>query len=195
MTEIQTSLPGTYVDVGSWRPSSTLTDESYTPQWFLDFVEEIAPIDTDPCWSPMSLVRPQCWAWTHQQRGETRQWFGHAFANPGYSSPDAIIERCIEHAGKRIGPATLLLRLDPSTGWAQRLANFGRTMRRINNDWPCFFVDPVRRINFHQPFKKKKGSGNDGCNRCYILGHDPNNVLRANKLHQVGDLQILGGIQ
>ncbi len=186
----QLAMPGTYADVGTWRPGPLLSDEAYTPGHVLGFVEALAPIDTDPCWSPLSAVSPQAYGWTVGHNGLEREWWGHVFCNPPFSEPYEWSKRCKDHAGELgIGPASLLLTNECTTAWARMLAQFGSAWRPIG----CFFIDIETRVEFDRPFAGK-GPGNRGCNRLYLLGHTLQRVIVANALYPIGRIQRLGGI-
>lgn len=100
----------------SGKPS----DECYTPASVLDPVSRLlGGIDTDPCWSPRSLVKPRLAGYTIADEGENQPWHGSAWVNPPYSDPDPFMRRAVEHAkeGNRVA---VLVNVDPSTLWWER---------------------------------------------------------------------------
>ena len=101
-----------------WTPGKE-SDECYTPAWILELAARAmgGPIETDPAWSPRSLVRPTAHAWTHHDDGANRPWFGRVWVNPPYSKPDPFMVRASEHAAMGRGPVIALVKLDPTTAW------------------------------------------------------------------------------
>lgn len=106
----QVALPG-----GGFDEDVVESDACYTPQYILEAAERIlgGPIETDPCWSLESLVRPTRYGWTIRDRGETQPWYGRTFVNPPYSDPGPFMQRAAAHDA----PTVALVKLDPSTAW------------------------------------------------------------------------------
>jgi hypothetical protein len=112
-TRIQLSLLAEGEIEVEGRPS----DECYTPRGVLDPVSRLlGGIDTDPCWTPKSLVRPRVHGWTVVDDGKDRPWVGSVWLNPPYSDPYPWIDRACAHAHKGHKVAALL-NVDPSTLW------------------------------------------------------------------------------
>ncbi len=108
---VQLSLLGEDPDV-----TGPASDECYTPSSILDpVVELLGGIDTDPCWSSSSLVRPRH-GYAIAQDGLTQPWYGTVWLNPPYSNPGEWVKRAAEHAAEGHMVAALLS-LDPSTKW------------------------------------------------------------------------------
>lgn len=114
---VQLSLLGDDPEVTG--PSS---DECYTPSSILEPVAELlGGIDTDPAWSPLSLVRPRVAGYTIGQDGLAQVWTGSVWLNPPYSAPAEWLRRAAEHAatGERVAA---LISLDPTTkAWRHTL--------------------------------------------------------------------------
>lgn len=109
---VQLSLLGDSPEV-----TGPASDECYTPSSILDPVAELlGGIDTDPAWSPSSLVRPRVHGYTIAQDGLTRPWAGSVWLNPPYSKPGPWVQRAAEHAAEGHKVA-LLVNNDPSTQW------------------------------------------------------------------------------
>jgi len=108
---IQESIPGTEASPVVGKGS----DECYTPLWLLECAAEIlgGPIQTDPCWSPRSLVRPTLHGWQAHERGEDQPWVGRTWVNPPYSAPGPFMVRARAHDA----PTIALVKLDPTTRW------------------------------------------------------------------------------
>jgi hypothetical protein len=173
--------------LGTWRPSESIGDEAYTPQWLLDVVSDISDIWTDPCWSPLSLVQPMCWAWTRGQDGLSQAWKGHTYANVPFSDTSRWVVRVCREALRGL-PISMLTPLDPTTRWARWMTDLGEGLNS------AYYVDLNRRVEFHRPFAKK-GAGNMHCVRLYLLNHSPLDVAAALAKHDIGTLQQLGGIR
>jgi hypothetical protein len=96
------------------------SDECYTPAFVLDPISRLLDgIDTDPCWSPRSLVKPRRAGYTIADRGDEQPWFGSAWVQPPYSGPDPFVDRAVAHAAEGHKVA-LLVNVDPSTLWWER---------------------------------------------------------------------------
>lgn len=189
----QLSLKATETRVGEWRPGDTLSDEAYTPEWLVEFVDAVEEIGTDPCWSPLSFVKPRAYGWTVQQDGLAQEWFGHTFINPPYSNPGPFVAEAISRAW----PVTLLLPIDPSTVWSKALSQEGR-IHNEGHTFPhhraCFYIDIKSRVEFHRPFREKKGEGNRFPSRLYFLRQHYSAIKESLSKNRIGDLQELGGM-
>ncbi len=109
---VQLSLLGDSPEV-----SGPASDECYTPGAILDPISELlGGIDTDPAWSPSSLVVPKVHGYTIHQDGLTRAWVGSVWLNPPYSNPGPWVRRASEHAGAG-NKVAMLINNDPSTRW------------------------------------------------------------------------------
>ena len=102
-------------------------DDLGTPQWIIDLVLKLGPIDFDPCSNPWSLVPAMVRLSKHEgQDGlaypwPKRLWPGAlAFVNPPYSDPLPWAQRCVE-AGTNGIEVIGLWKLDPSTKWSALL--------------------------------------------------------------------------
>jgi hypothetical protein len=100
-------------------------DECYTPQALLDVAELLLDgIDTDPAWSPASLVRPRLAGYTIADDGLGIPWHGTKWLNPPYSDPwpwfvklNAELELADALVPPRGTRAVALVKLDPTTRW------------------------------------------------------------------------------
>jgi hypothetical protein len=94
------------------------SDECYTPASILTPHEELlGGIDTDPCWSPSSLVRPRLHGYTITDDGLSQVWEGTVWLQPPYSDPFPWLEALDEYASSTKNRCAALLKLDPSTRW------------------------------------------------------------------------------
>ncbi|MEE8310256.1 MAG: DNA N-6-adenine-methyltransferase [Hyphomicrobium sp.] len=115
---IQLSLLG-----GSAEVTGPLSDECYTPESLLGPLRRLlGGIDTDPCWSPSSLVRPRIAGYTIADDCLSKEWFGSVLLNPPYSKPEPFVRRAVEHAalGHKVA---IIVNVDPSTEWWAAMHN------------------------------------------------------------------------
>jgi hypothetical protein len=118
--QLTISAPGIDAPRAGVGPDS---DECYTPRWLIEVAEAIlgGPIETDPAWSPRSLVRPLITGYTFADDGATRPWFGRTWINPPYSNPLPFMNRAADFppfdSDGQLAPALALVRLDPTTQW------------------------------------------------------------------------------
>jgi len=140
---IQLSLLGGQAEV-----TGPLSDECYTPEVMLGPLRRLlGGIDTDPCWSPSSLVRPRIAGYTIADDCLTKEWFGSVLLNPPYSKPKPFVRRAVEHAalGHKVA---IIVNVDPSTEWWSAM-HYGPIKPSAVLLWPD-------RVRFLGPFAKGK---------------------------------------
>lgn len=140
---IQLSLLGGQAEV-----TGPLSDECYTPEALLGPLRRLlGGIDTDPCWSPNSLVRPRIAGYTIADDCLTKEWFGSVLLNPPYSKPEPFVRRAVEHAalGHKVA---IIVNVDPSTEWWAAM-HYGPIKPSAVLLWPD-------RVRFLGPFAKGK---------------------------------------
>ena len=115
-------LPGIHVPTQGEADS----DDQHTPQWLLDLVDEfwLGCIDTDPCWSPRSLVRAK---WTHDgtshlEDGLSAPWLGNVWCNPPYSDPAPWAAKMMEHCtpASQAHEGLFLVNVSTSVSWFRK---------------------------------------------------------------------------
>lgn len=115
-------LPGIHVPTRGEADS----DDQHTPQWLLDMVGEFWPggIDTDPCWSPASLVRAKVVydGASTQSDGLTAPWFNNVWANVPYSNPAPWADRMLGHChpSSQAREGLFLVNVSTSVAWFRR---------------------------------------------------------------------------
>jgi hypothetical protein len=118
-------LPGVHVPIAGEADS----DDQHTPAWLLGLVAELWPggIDTDPCWSPLSLVRARLTydGTSAEQDGLCGPWVGRVWCNPPYSDPAPWADRMREHMHPARSSAEpreglLLVNVSTSVRWFHR---------------------------------------------------------------------------
>lgn len=119
-------LPGIHVPVPPRADGEESdSDDQHTPGWLLDLVRDLwgGCLDTDPCWSPLSLVVAHrtydgsC----AEQDGLSMPWFGNVWCNPPYSDPAPWADRMMSHYdGSAAREGLFLVNVSTSVQWFRR---------------------------------------------------------------------------
>lgn len=149
-------LPGVHVPVVRIGEEST-SDDQFTPRWLLDLVDEFwgGVVDTDPAWSPSSLVSARL---TYdgscaEQDGLSMPWRGNVWCNPPYSDPAPWADRMMEHCdGTAVREGLLLVNVSTSVQWFRR----ARPRSRERSCRAVAFFD--RRIAFIKDGVERRGN-------------------------------------
>lgn len=113
--------------------------EYYTPEWLLERVYRVFPIDLDPCSDPSQHVKARV---HYTEGGLDKEWFGNIFLNPPYGRGiGKWTEKVIGHE------AIALVPVKSDTGWWNALMEHARCWCGVRG-----------RIQFISP-DGKKGNG------------------------------------
>jgi DNA N-6-adenine-methyltransferase (Dam). len=115
--------------------------EWYTPQWVIDLVELLGPIDLDPCWAPGSLVNARRY-YTKETDGLNKPWDtgGLIYVNPPYGRDiGKWMRKCLDEAAQG-AEIVALVPARTGTRWFQSAASM--------SDAICFVKG---RVDFFSP--------------------------------------------